>query len=322
MRETAPRWEPRTVTGPGRRPVAARFARPMPTPSGRRSGSTPRSGPPAQPALEGFAEAELAIVGGGLSGLWAAVLAKERDPRREVSCSTGGRIADAASGRNGGFCSSFLTHGIANGMARFPEEMPDAGAARPRQLRRDRRDDRAPLDRLRVRDRRRSRHRGRGARGRVAGRGGAGAARARARRRAARPRRRRRAAALAAARGRDVAAQRRGAGRPGAAVLGPRSCRAPTSVYGSTSGHRVESLERAGAGVALRTPNGGVQARQALLATSAFPGLVGAIRRRVVPVWDYVLVTEPLDADPARGDRLAQPPGDRRCRQPVPLLCG
>jgi glycine/D-amino acid oxidase-like deaminating enzyme len=31
------------------------------------------------------------------------------------------------------------------------------------------------------------------------------------------------------------------------------------------------------------------------LATSAFPGLLGEIRRRVVPVWDYVLVTEPLN---------------------------
>ena len=35
-------------------------------------------------------------------------------------------------------------------------------------------------------------------------------------------------------------------------------------------------------------------ARHALLATSAFPPLVRAIRRYVVPVYDYVLVTEPL----------------------------
>jgi glycine/D-amino acid oxidase-like deaminating enzyme len=37
-----------------------------------------------------------------------------------------------------------------------------------------------------------------------------------------------------------------------------------------------------------------VRARKVLLATSASPGLVSAIRRRVVAVWDYVLVTEPL----------------------------
>ena len=37
-----------------------------------------------------------------------------------------------------------------------------------------------------------------------------------------------------------------------------------------------------------------MRARHALLATSAFPPLVRAIRRYVVPVYDYVLVTEPL----------------------------
>ena len=39
-----------------------------------------------------------------------------------------------------------------------------------------------------------------------------------------------------------------------------------------------------------------MRARRALLATSAFPPLVRAIRRYVVPVYDYVLVTEPLSA--------------------------
>jgi glycine/D-amino acid oxidase-like deaminating enzyme len=40
-----------------------------------------------------------------------------------------------------------------------------------------------------------------------------------------------------------------------------------------------------------------VAARRALLATSAYPGLVAPIRRRVIPVYDYVLVTEPLSAE-------------------------
>ena len=40
-----------------------------------------------------------------------------------------------------------------------------------------------------------------------------------------------------------------------------------------------------------------VRARRAILATSAFPPLVRAIRRYVVPVYDYVLVTEPLSAE-------------------------
>ena len=41
-------------------------------------------------------------------------------------------------------------------------------------------------------------------------------------------------------------------------------------------------------------PGGRVLARHALLGTAAFPPLVRAIRRYVVPVYDYVLVTEPL----------------------------
>ena len=79
--------------------------------------------PPTRPPLAGDAETELAIVGGGLSGLWAALLAKQRDPAREVVVVDTGELAGAASGRNGGFMVSFLTHGIENGAARFPEEM-------------------------------------------------------------------------------------------------------------------------------------------------------------------------------------------------------
>ena len=37
----------------------------------------------------------------------------------------GARIAANASGRNGGFMASFLTHGVGNGAARFPEEMAE-----------------------------------------------------------------------------------------------------------------------------------------------------------------------------------------------------
>jgi glycine/D-amino acid oxidase-like deaminating enzyme len=56
--------------------------------------------------------------------LWTALLAKERDPSRDVVLLEGRTIGWAASGRNGGFCSSSLTHGIANGMSRFASEMP------------------------------------------------------------------------------------------------------------------------------------------------------------------------------------------------------
>ena len=78
--------------------------------------------PTALPALHGKATTDLAIVGGGYSGLWTAVMAKERDPERRVVLLEGGRIGWAASGRNGGFCDASLTHGEANGEQHLPQE--------------------------------------------------------------------------------------------------------------------------------------------------------------------------------------------------------
>ena len=62
------------------------------------------------------------MVGGGYSGLWTALLAKEGSPGRDVLLLEGGRIGWAASGRNGGFCDASLTHGEENGRARFAAE--------------------------------------------------------------------------------------------------------------------------------------------------------------------------------------------------------
>jgi glycine/D-amino acid oxidase-like deaminating enzyme len=78
--------------------------------------------PPARPALEASLRTDLAVVGGGFTGLWTALMAKERDPGRDVVLIEGGRIAGEATGRNGGFCSSSLTHGEANARKRWPEE--------------------------------------------------------------------------------------------------------------------------------------------------------------------------------------------------------
>ncbi|GAB3846260.1 NAD(P)/FAD-dependent oxidoreductase [Dactylosporangium cerinum] len=63
------------------------------------------------------------MVGGGFSGLWTALLAKERDPALDVVVLEGRRIGWAATGRNGGFCAASLTHGLANGVERFPDEI-------------------------------------------------------------------------------------------------------------------------------------------------------------------------------------------------------
>jgi glycine/D-amino acid oxidase-like deaminating enzyme len=78
----------------------------------------------ARPALTGDVRADLAVVGGGYSGLWTALLAKERDPSLDVVVLEGHRVGWAASGRNGGFCASSLTHGLANGVSRWPDDMP------------------------------------------------------------------------------------------------------------------------------------------------------------------------------------------------------
>jgi glycine/D-amino acid oxidase-like deaminating enzyme len=79
--------------------------------------------PPAADPLDGVDSADLAVVGAGYSGLWTALLAKERDPGRDVVVIEAGTAGWAASGRNGGFCSASLTHGFDNGLSRFPGEM-------------------------------------------------------------------------------------------------------------------------------------------------------------------------------------------------------
>jgi glycine/D-amino acid oxidase-like deaminating enzyme len=79
--------------------------------------------PTPAPALRGTVSADLAVVGGGFTGLWTALLAKEADPGRDVVLLEGRRIAWAGTGRNGGFCAASLTHGIGNGLARFPGEL-------------------------------------------------------------------------------------------------------------------------------------------------------------------------------------------------------
>ena len=80
--------------------------------------------PAPLPPLRGREVADLAVVGGGYTGLWTALLAKENGPGRDVVLVEGRKVAWAGSGRNGGFCSASLTHGLANGLARFPAEMP------------------------------------------------------------------------------------------------------------------------------------------------------------------------------------------------------
>ena len=57
----------------------------------------------ARPTLAGDRDADVAIVGAGYTGLWTALLAKSRDPDRDVVVLEGRTAGWAASGRNGGF---------------------------------------------------------------------------------------------------------------------------------------------------------------------------------------------------------------------------
>ncbi|AKK06783.1 glycine/D-amino acid oxidase, deaminating [Corynebacterium mustelae] len=79
--------------------------------------------PEPRPALTEDINADLLIVGGGFCGLWTAIIAKERHPEWDVVVVEKRRIAWAASGRNGGFCESNLTHGDDNGKLHFPNEL-------------------------------------------------------------------------------------------------------------------------------------------------------------------------------------------------------
>lgn len=66
-------------------------------------------------------DADLAIVGGGYLGLWTAVHAKRRNPGQRVVLLEAESIGWAASGRNGGFCEASITHGAENGRSHWPD---------------------------------------------------------------------------------------------------------------------------------------------------------------------------------------------------------
>ncbi|WP_020099833.1 FAD-dependent oxidoreductase [Mycobacterium sp. 360MFTsu5.1] len=74
------------------------------------------------PQLTAGTKADLTIVGGGYLGLWTAVHAKRRNPGLRVVLLEAQTVGWAASGRNGGFCDASLTHGDENGRTRWPAE--------------------------------------------------------------------------------------------------------------------------------------------------------------------------------------------------------
>lgn len=245
-------------------------------------------------ALVGDVNCDLLVVGGGYGGLWTALLAKERDPSRDVVLVEGHEVGWAASGRNGGFCAASLTHGFGNGLQRWPAEL-----SRLEQM---------GADNLRAIEETVSRYRidcdwERTGELDVA----------------TEPYQidwLQQVAEQVADYGIDLT------------VLGPEQVRAevdsPTFLGGLWDRDgvamvhpaklawglkqacldqgvrifehtRATALEENGSGMAVRTSYGRVFARRVALATNAFPSLVRRVRPYVVPVYDYALMTEPLD---------------------------
>jgi glycine/D-amino acid oxidase-like deaminating enzyme len=84
--------------------------------------------------LRGDREVDVAIVGGGFTGLWTAIHLLETDPSLRVAVLEADRVGWGASGRNGGFCEASLTHGLSNGLLHFAEEIDTLEAEGRRNL--------------------------------------------------------------------------------------------------------------------------------------------------------------------------------------------
>jgi len=256
--------------------------------------ATPFPEPEAPPS--GRIECDLAIVGAGYTGLWAALEAKRRRPDRHVVVLEAHRAGFGGSTRNGGFADASLTHGIGHGALRFPNE----------------------LDRLVALG---DENWG-GFLGDVAAYGIDARFEACGHLSVATEQWQleelRDDARLHRTHGEEVIDldadtlrahidsptfvggtwQRTHAGLvdPARLAFGLRDAaiRAGVALHEEAAVGRVEPD---GAGIRLTGPWGSAHAARAILATNAFAPLARPIRRAVVPVYDYVLVTEPLGRD-------------------------
>jgi glycine/D-amino acid oxidase-like deaminating enzyme len=81
--------------------------------------------PSAEPELIGETKADLLVIGGGFTGLWAAVQAKELMPELDVVVIEANLVAHGASGRAGGIISTSVMHGLPNAVRVFPNDIDE-----------------------------------------------------------------------------------------------------------------------------------------------------------------------------------------------------
>jgi glycine/D-amino acid oxidase-like deaminating enzyme len=241
--------------------------------------------PAARDRLPGNTTCDLAVVGGGFSGLWTALLCKESFPELSVVLVEGKRVGWAASGRNGGFCEASLTHGEANGQERWPAEFEtlqrlglanlDAIEATVRKYGID--CDFERTGQLAVATAQYQADSLRGEPGYLD------------------------TAAIRA----EVSSPTYLAGlwdKDGCAMVQP--ARLAWGLASACASLGVQIYERTPAtglasdasGVTVRTREGIIRAKRVALGTNAFPSLIRRLRPYTVPVYDYVLMTEPLSA--------------------------
>lgn len=251
--------------------------------------------PAPEPALTGRTTCDLLVVGGGYSGLWTALIAKERDPSRDVVLVEGREAGWAASGRNGGVCAASLTHGLSNGLARWPDEIHALERLGARNL--DaieetvaRHSIDCDFERTGEIDVATEPYQAEELRAWYDEIGAHGLA--------------------DGIEYLDADAVREQVDSPtflaglydrrGVAMLNParlawglkRACLdLGVRVYEHTP---ALTLRQYGAGMSVRTPYGAVRARRVALGTNVFPSLVRRVRAYTVPVYDYALMTEPL----------------------------
>lgn len=247
--------------------------------------------PVRYPTLSSDHETDLAVIGGGYAGLWTAVRAKQRDPGRRVVLLEARRLGWAASGRNGGFCAASITHGEENGRSRWPEEYAtldrlgrenlDAFAATIEESKLDCDFERTGEITVAVEE-----HQVDWLREAAASGAGAFLSGDQVRAEVNSP------TYLAGLFVEDVAVL-----HPAKLVaeLGRLASELGVEIFEGTPVSAV-SAGRSGP-VELRTPRGVVRAAQVASATNVFPSVLRRFRPFTIPVYDYVLMTEPLSQE-------------------------